>query len=212
MISMRITNIVKVACIVFSFTTALTCVAQNADYKIIYENDTVIKTRVGGFSLDSRPVRRIIYEYTSRDADGKPATISGVMMIPSNINQELINGLIANPLKPNYILVMSDFIGYGSSSEYPSFYHSGDVNARNSLDGLLAARQILDDQQLPQGKYLFHKVALSRSMWPNCATWSTRIRGLPLPRPLQEAVLPTMPWPIRNMWRRIGARTARMWS
>ena len=202
MISMRITNIVKVACIVFSFTTALTCVAQNADYKIIYENDTVIKTRVGGFSLDSRPVRRIIYEYTSRDADGKPATISGVMMIPSNIidgtpcdgimlfnratlgspddcpstgNQELINGLIANPLKPNYILVMSDFIGYGSSSEYPSFYHSGDVNARNSL-------------------------------------WSTRIRGLPLPRPLQEAVLPTMPWLIRNMWRRIGARTARMWS
>lgn len=183
MISMRITNIVKVACIVFSFTTALTCVAQNADYKIIYENDTVIKTRVGGFSLDSRPVRRIIYEYTSKDADGKPATISGVMMIPSNIidgtpcdgimlfnratlgspddcpstgNQELINGLIANPLKPNYILVMSDFIGYGSSSEYPSFYHSGDVNARNSLDGLLAARQILDDQQLPQGKYLFN--------------------------------------------------------
>jgi hypothetical protein len=52
--------------------------------------------------------------------------------------------------------VMSDFIGYGSSSEYPSFYHSGDVNARNSLDGLLAARQILDDKQLPQGKYLFN--------------------------------------------------------
>ena len=47
MISMRFTNIIKVACIVFSFTTALTCVAQNADYKIIYENDTVIKTRVG---------------------------------------------------------------------------------------------------------------------------------------------------------------------
>jgi len=152
-------------------------------YKIIYDRDTVIKTRVGGLSLSSRDVRRIIYEYPSKDADGNPATISGVMMIPSNIiegtpcdgimlfnratlgkpedcpsmgNQELINGLIANPLQPNYILVMSDFIGYGSSSQYPMFYHSGDVNARNSLDGLLAARQILDDEQLPQGKYLFN--------------------------------------------------------
>ena len=163
--------------------SVLTSAAQNATYKIIYERDTVIKTRVGGFSLSSRPVRRIIYEYPSKDVDGKPVTISGVMMIPSNIidgtpcdgimlfnratlgspedcpttgNQELINGLIANPLSPNYILVMSDFIGYGSSIDHPSFYHSGDVNARNSLDGLLAARQILDDQQLPQGKYLFN--------------------------------------------------------
>ena len=133
--------------------------------------------------MSSRSVRRIIYEYPSKDADGKPATISGVMMIPSNIidgtpcdgimlfnratlgspedcpsagNQELINGLIVNPLQPNYILVMSDFIGYGSSSQYPMFYHSGDVNARNSLDGLLAARQILTDENLPQGKYLFN--------------------------------------------------------
>ena len=163
--------------------SVLTSAAQDAAYNIIYERDTVIKTRVGSFSLASRSVRRIIYEYPSKDVDGKPVTISGVMMIPSNIiegtpcdgimlfnratigspddcptsgNQELINGLIANPLSPNYILVMSDFIGYGSSIDHPSFYHSGDVNARNSLDGLLAARQILDDQQLPQGKYLFN--------------------------------------------------------
>jgi len=163
--------------------SVLTSAAEDVGYKIIYDRDTVIKTRVEGFSLSSRSVRRIIYEYPSKDADGKPATISGVMMIPSNIidgtpcdgimlfnratlsspencpstgNQELINGLIANPLKPNYILVMSDFIGYGSSSQYPMFYQSGDVNARNSLDGLLAARQILADEQLPQGKYLFN--------------------------------------------------------
>ena len=170
----------KIAIILLALVASvLTSAAQNAAYKIIYERDTVIKTRVGGFSLSSRPVRRIIYEYPSKDVDGKPVTISGVMMIPSNIidgtpcdgimlfnratlgspedcpttgNQELINGLIANPLSPNYILVMSDFIGYGSSIDHPSFYHSGDVNARNSLDGLLAARQILDDQQLPQGK------------------------------------------------------------
>ena len=152
-------------------------------YKIIYDRDTVVKMRIEGITLSSRAVRRIIYEYPSTDAEGKPATISGVIMIPKNIidgtpcdgimlfnratlgspkdcpstgNHELLNGLLANPLDPNYILVMSDFIGYGSSIQYPMFYLSGDVNARNSLDGLLAARKILDDENLPQGKYLFN--------------------------------------------------------
>ena len=176
---MKKTTIILLALI----ASVLTSAAQDINYKIIYDRDTVVKARVGNFSLSSRSVRRIIYEYPSKDADGKPATISGVIMIPSNIidgtpcdgimlfnratlgspedcpsagNQELINGLIVNPLQPNYILVMSDFIGYGSSSQYPMFYHSGDVNARNSLDGLLAARQILTDENLPQGKYLFN--------------------------------------------------------
>ena len=177
--TMKKTTIILLALI----ASVLTSAAQDINYKIIYDRDTVVKARVGNFSLSSRSVRRIIYEYPSKDADGKPATISGVIMIPSNIidgtpcdgimlfnratlgspedcpsagNQELINGLIVNPLQPNYILVMSDFIGYGSSSQYPMFYHSGDVNARNSLDGLLAARQILTDENLPQGKYLFN--------------------------------------------------------
>lgn len=176
---MKKTTIILLALI----ASVLTSAAQDINYKIIYDRDTVVKARVGDFSLSSRSVRRIIYEYPSKDADGKPATISGVIMIPSNIidgtpcdgimlfnratlgspedcpsagNQELINGLIVNPLQPNYILVMSDFIGYGSSIQYPMFYHSGDVNARNSLDGLLAARQILTDENLPQGKYLFN--------------------------------------------------------
>ena len=162
----------------------LTAAAQSADYKIILERDTTVKTRAGGVTLSTRAVRRYVYEYPSKDADGKPVTISGVIMIPSNIvdgsapcdgiflfnratlgspedapstgNSELINGLIVNPLKPNYILIMSDFIGYGSSIDKPSFYHSGDVNARNSLDGLVAARKLLTDKQIPMGKYLFN--------------------------------------------------------
>ena len=162
----------------------LTAVAQSADYRIISESDTTVKTRAGGVTLSTRAVRRYVYEYPSKDADGKPVTISGVIMIPSNIvegsapcdgimlfnratlgspddapstgNSELINGLIVNPLKPNYILIMSDFIGYGSSIDKPSFYHSGDVNARNSLDGLVAARKLLTDKQIPMGKYIFN--------------------------------------------------------
>ena len=164
--------------------SVLTSAAQEVTYKIIADADTVIKTKTGDVTLYSRHVHRYVYEYPSKDADGKPATISGVIIIPAEIadgtapsdgillfnratlgspddapstgNAQLLNGLIANPLKPNYILVMSDFIGYGSSIDYPSFYHSGDVNARNSLDGLLAARQLLTDKAIPQGKYLFN--------------------------------------------------------
>ena len=164
--------------------SVLTSAAQEANYKIIAKADTTIKTKTGGVTLYSRDVRRYVYEYPSKDADGKPATISGVIIIPAEIadgtapcdgimllnratlssiddapstgNAQLLNGLIANPLKPNYILVMSDFIGYGSSKDYPSFYHSGDVNARNSLDGLLAAKQLLNDEAISQGKYLFN--------------------------------------------------------
>jgi hypothetical protein len=164
--------------------SVLTSAAQEVTYKIIADADTVIKTKTGDVTLYSRSVHRYVYEYPSKDADGKPATISGVIIIPEEIadgtapsdgillfnratlgspddapstgNAQLLNGLIANPLKPNYILVMSDFIGYGSSIDYPSFYHSGDVNARNSLDGLLAARQLLADKAIPQGKYLFN--------------------------------------------------------
>jgi len=158
--------------------------AQESDYTIVSKRDTTVKTRIGGVTLSSREVRHYVYEYQSKDADGKPATISGVIMIPSDIvagstpcdgimlynratlsspdlcpskgESELLNGLIANPLRPNYILVMSDFIGYGSSEQYPMFYHSGDVNARNSLDGLLAARKLLTDESIPQGKFLFN--------------------------------------------------------
>ena len=158
--------------------------AQEYSYNIISEADTVIKTVVENITIDSRSVRRFVYEYESKDADGKPATLSGIIMIPSNIldgeapcdgvmlfnratlskpeaapsvaDDGITNALLANPLNPNYILVASDFIGYGSASEYPTFYHSGDVNARNSLDGLLAARQLLDDRGISQGKYLFN--------------------------------------------------------
>ena len=177
---MKKTTIILLALI----ASVLSSAAQEATYKIIAKADTTIKTKTGGVTLYSRDVRRYVYEYPSKDADGKPATISGVIIIPAEIadgtapcdgimllnratlssiddapstgNAQLLNGLIANPLKPNYILVMSDFIGYGSSKDYPSFYHSGDVNARNSLDGLLAAKQLLNDEAISQGKYLFN--------------------------------------------------------
>ena len=53
-------------------------------------------------------------------------------------------------------MVMSDYIGYGSSINHPIAYLCGYTNARNCLDGLLAAQQLLTDEQIPQGKYLFN--------------------------------------------------------
>jgi hypothetical protein len=52
--------------------------------------------------------------------------------------------------------VASDYIGYGSSIDSNISYISGDTNSRNALDGLLAARQLFTDRQIPQGKFLFN--------------------------------------------------------
>ena len=157
--------------------------AQNA-YKILSECDTTVKAKIENVALGSRDVRHFVYEYPSKDGDGQPVTISGIVMVPADIangttpcdgiilfNHHTIggpeqapsqggldvpSGILANPLKPNYIIVMSDYIGYGSSIDHKIAYLCGDTNARNSLDGLLAARQLLDDKQIPQGRFLFN--------------------------------------------------------
>lgn len=158
--------------------------AQDAAYKILHQTDTIVKARIEGVTLGSRDVRYYIYEYPSTDPDGQPVTISGIIMAPSAIadgstpcdgiimfNHHTIgspqdapsqgeldvpSGLLANPLSPNYIIVMSDYIGYGSSIDHQTAYLCGDTNARNSLDGLLAARQLLTDENISQGKFLFN--------------------------------------------------------
>ena len=161
----------------------LNTMAQNT-YKILSECDTTVKARIERVSLGSRDVRHFVYEYPSKDGDGQPVTISGIVMVPAEIANgttpcdgiilfnhhtlggpeqapsqgelDVPSGILANPLKPNYIIVMSDYIGYGSSIGHKVAYLCGDVNARNSLDGLLAARQLLDDRQIPQGRFLFN--------------------------------------------------------
>ncbi len=158
--------------------------ADEYAYNILHEVDTVVKAKLSGISLGSREIKHIVYEFPSKDTDKQPVTISSVVMIPKEIAEgkvpcdgiimynhhtvgnadevpskgglEAQSALLANPLKPNYIIVSCDYIGYGSSADHPIAYLCGDTNARNSLDGLLAARQILTDKQISQGKYLFN--------------------------------------------------------
>lgn len=165
-------------------TVVLTAGAQKMSYNILHEVDTTVQVKLSGINLGSRQVRYYRYEYPSKDADGNGVTISGIIMAPTNIvdgsvpcdgvvlfNHPTIGGpsqapsqgglegpsaMLANPLKPNYIIVMSDYIGYGSSIDHKICYLAGETNARNSLDGLLAARQLFEDKKIPQGKYLFN--------------------------------------------------------
>ena len=164
-------------------SASLSALAQDA-YNILSECDTIVKAKIESVSLGEREVRLFVYEYPSTDADGQPVTISGIIMLPADIangttpcdgiilfNHHTIGGpedapsqgeldipsaMLANPLKPNYIIVMSDYIGYGSSIDHKVAYLCGDTNGRNCLDGLLAARQLLDDRQISKGKFLFN--------------------------------------------------------
>ena len=166
----------------------LSCVlmteAQEASYKIIIEKDSIIKFKAGGITLGSRQVRYIVYEYQSKDPKGNDATVSGVILAPSDIVNgtvpsdgillynhytisaldeapsseidKLSGAIMCSPLKPNYVLVMSDYIGFGSSKDKPQAYLCGDTNARNSLDGLLAAKALMKKKGIPEGRYLFN--------------------------------------------------------
>ena len=176
----------KLFSIIFLLIGLTSVQAQDVSYNILVERDSTVKAKLGGLSLGSREVRYFVYEYPSTDPDGQAVTVSGVIMVPSDIvsgstpcdgiimynhytigavedapsiggkGLEAVSAALSNPLKPNYIIVASDYIGYGSSASHPAAYLCGDTNARNCLDGLLAARKLLDDKHIPQGKFLFN--------------------------------------------------------
>ena len=176
----------RISIIIIAFVgLVLNCNAQAA-YHVISECDTTVKAKLNSLSLGSRDVKLIVYDYPSTDADGKDVTVSGVIMIPSDIldgsvpcdgvilynhftigspkdapslggeGLTAVSAMLSNPLKPNYIVVACDYIGYGSSIDHDVSYICGDTNGRNILDGLLAAQQLMDDRQIPQGKFLFN--------------------------------------------------------
>lgn len=131
-----------------------------------------------------RPIQKLNYVYPSVDPWGQPITLSGTILIPEEIlscqtpcdgillfnhytkfhrnqaptvsNGDIESMFLANPLRPNYIIVESDFYGFGATVRFPQAFVQGTVNAHASLDGLLAARRLLSDMGIDYGELLFN--------------------------------------------------------
>ena len=106
--------------------------------------------------------------YTSVDQNGKDVTLSGIVIIPK-IGGKFTAGKIAlnnratqlsNSDVPshnwncgtiiaarNYVLVSSDLIGFGASVDRPVNFCCNHLAGRNSLDLVIAAQQILHEEQ-----------------------------------------------------------------
>ena len=65
-------------------------------------------------------------------------------------------GVLANPLKPNYISIEVDFYGFGCSERFPQAFCSGIANGQASLDALIAGRRILESMGIKCGDLLFN--------------------------------------------------------
>lgn len=132
----------------------------------------------------SRAIKRLNFVYPSTDPFGNAIALSGTIMVPRNIwdgkdcsegvllfnhytitnrNESPTHGhaplesiFMANPLKPNYIVVESDFYGFGATERFPQAFLQGTNNARASLDCLLAARRILQEMGIDYGPLTFN--------------------------------------------------------
>ena len=167
-----------------SVLIATTAYAQDVNYNIISEKDTTVNIIISGVKLGSRDIHRYMYSFQSVDAEGKPVNVSAAVWVPSEIyngtapcdgvvlynhfthlkaterisvgGEELCNALLSSPMKPNYVFVINDYLGFGLTENRPQAYLCGKTNARNSLDALLAARKLMNDYNIPHGKYLFN--------------------------------------------------------
>lgn len=172
----------------FLFCLAMSAGAQEkvAGVSVIHEVDTVWNFGYKGVNLASRNMHRIDIAYTSKDLDGNDVLLSGYVCIPQDIldGSQPCDGILlyqhytqtsydcaptrgyaigedmvmANPLKPNYIVVCSDYLGFGvneGKGKGQAFCFS-DINGQASIDCLLAARKLLDHRQISQGKFLIN--------------------------------------------------------
>jgi len=147
-------------------------------------NETLQIPYVGALSTFSRNVTRINFLYPSHDPQGNSVTLSGSIIVPQNImnGQKKARGIVltqrfttihrndiptygyaptsagvlANPLKPNYISIEVDFYGFGCSERFPQAFCSGIANGQASLDALIAGRRILKSMDIVYGDLLFN--------------------------------------------------------
>lgn len=157
-----------------------------ADVSILHEVDTVWNFGYRGVNLASRQMHRIDIAYTSKDLQGNDVLLSGYVCIPQDVysGEQPCDGILlyqhyrqlafdcaptrgfaegedlvmANPLKPNWIVVCSDFLGFGINENKGAgqVFCYNDINGQASIDCLLAARKLLDSRNISQGKFLIN--------------------------------------------------------
>lgn len=146
--------------------------------------DRTIAFEYENIPLGSRDTKCINFVYPSVDPRGNAISLSGTIIIPNNIynGEDKSDGillynhytiadkteapskgtfsveavLLGSFLKPNYILVESDFYGFGATERFPQAYLYGQTNAVATIDALKAARQLLEEMGIDAGKYLFN--------------------------------------------------------
>lgn len=176
---------------------------QQDGVEVIHECDTTWHFGYKGVNLYSRAMHRIDIAYPSVDAKGNAIRLSGSIVIPGNVydGSSPVDGVVlynrytqmqaeccptsgfaqgefafmCTPLQPNWILVESDFYGFGITSDHilDQYYVYGDANGHASIDCLIAARKVLDERGISQGKYLFN-VGVSSGGYDCIATQRVR--------------------------------------
>jgi len=157
-------------CPAIQCSDAATAQAPVDGVRVINETDTVWHFGYEGLDLYSRPIHRIDIAYPSTDLEGNPVELSGYVAIPADLysGEQPVDGImlynhytqlrfndaptrgyafvedlaIATPLRPNYIVVASDFYGFGLTEGLGQYYCYGTANGQASIDCLLAARRM----------------------------------------------------------------------
>lgn len=149
-----------------------------------------LTAEISGIPLLRRNTMAFNFVYPSVDPWGNSISLSGTILIPDEILSgevesegvilvhhysmmykdqvptrgyfdDIVNHTLCNPLGINYIVVVSDFYGFGATERFPQAYLVGDANARASLDALLAARRILRAEGINYGRLTFNLGASS---------------------------------------------------
>lgn len=152
--------------------------------EITSEEDFTMEFGYNDITLFTREAHRIKFVYPTTDPWGNPISMSGTIVIPQNIYEgkdasdgvllfnhftifnkdeaptrgyfQLEGFFMANPLNINYIVIESDFYGFGATERFPQAYVQGTANGNASLDCLLAARRILEERGFDYGPLTFN--------------------------------------------------------
>ena len=164
--------------------TGMTAQPATDGTSVIQEKDTVWGFGANGIYLYKRKMHRIDIAYRTTDPKGNPCKMSGVIIIPKDVwdGEQICDGMVlynhyaqmakkdapshgyamgedmvlANPLSPNYIMVIPDFYGFGITEDQDQWFCFGDANGHASIDCLIAARALLTERGQSLGKYLIN--------------------------------------------------------